>query len=162
MSPDEVYMRRAIEQEKKGDLRPGASPIGCVIVRRGAILAEGYNEQKLRHDPTAHAEIVTIRRACEAIGANDLRDATLYSTLQPCRMCSMALIWAKIGKIVYGAERHQVHSSYFESRHLNVMDFVSDAFRQHIALEGGVLADECADLYIPPNVNILENQQFNR
>lgn len=154
-------MLRAIEQAKKGDRRPGASPIGCVIVREGEILAEGYNEQELRHDPTAHAEIVTIRRACEAAGAYDLRGATLYSTLQPCGMCSMASIWAKIGKIVYGAERHQVHSSYFESRHLNVIDFVSDAFREDIQLEGGVLACECAGLYIPPDVIIPENKQFN-
>jgi tRNA(adenine34) deaminase len=152
----------AIEQAKKGDLCPGASPIGCVIVRDERVLAEGYNEQDLRSDPTAHAEVVTIRCTCEVIGANDLRDATLYSTLQPWGMCSMASIRANIGKIVYGAQRHQVHSSYFESRHLDVMDFVSDAFRKDITVEGGVLAHECAALYIPPDVNIPENQQFNR
>src|SRR6202034_1218241 len=96
---DLIYMQRAIGQARKGDLRPGGSPIGCVIVREGNILAEGYNEQELRHDPTAHAEIATIRRACDRLKADDLRGATLYSTLQPCGMCSMASIWAKIGRI---------------------------------------------------------------
>lgn len=161
-SDDEAYMRRAIAQAGKGDLRPGGSPIGCVIVRDGKVLAEGYNERELRHDPSAHAEIVTMRRACEDLGTDELRDATLYSTLQPCGMCSMASIWAKIGRIVYGAERHQVHSSYFEDRHFDTMDFIRDAFKDDISVSGGVLGDECAVLYIPPDAEIPEDEQFNK
>jgi tRNA(adenine34) deaminase len=148
---DSDFMRRAILQAKRGDLRPGANPIGCVIVRDGQILAEGCNEVDARHDPTAHAEIVTIRRACEALGVTELRGTTLYSTLQPCGMCSMASIWAKIGRIVYGAERHQVHKLYFEDRHLDTADFIRDAFRDDLVIEGGLLAEECAALYYGPN-----------
>jgi tRNA(adenine34) deaminase len=73
----------------------------------------------------------------------------------------MASIWAEIERIVYGAGRNQVHSSYFEGRHLNVMDFISDAFRQDIELRGGVLAEECAVLYIPPERDVPKSEQFN-
>ena len=162
MSDDVEYMRRAMVQARRGDLKPGANPIGCVIVRDGRVLAEGCNEVDLRHDPTAHAEIVTIRRACEALGVSDLRDATLYSTLQPCGMCSMASIWTKIGRIVYGAERHQVHRMYFEDRHLDTMNFIADAFKDDIEIRGGVLGDECATLYVPPDADIPLDEQFNR
>ncbi|HEX3350519.1 MAG TPA: nucleoside deaminase [Acetobacteraceae bacterium] len=162
MSDDADHMRRALEQARQGDLQPGGNPIGCVIVRDGKILAEGRNEVDARHDPTAHAEIVTIRRACEALGVCDLRDATLYSTLQPCGMCTMASIWTKIGRIVYGAERHQVHAMYFEDRHLDTMDFIADAFKDDIALRGGVLGDECAAMYVPPDAKVPEEEQFNR
>ena len=162
MDDDERWMRRAINQAREGDRCPGGSPIGCIIVRGGVMLGEGFNELELRHDPTAHAEIVTIRRACASLGADDLRDATLYSTLQPCGMCSMASIWTKIGRIVYGAERHQVHSSYFEDRHFDTMDFIADAFKDDIALRGGVLSAECAALYIPPDAEVPKEEQFNQ
>jgi tRNA(adenine34) deaminase len=156
------FMRRAMEIARRGDLKPGANPIGCVIVRDGRILGEGCNEVDARHDPTAHAEIVTIRRACEALGVADLRGATLYSTLQPCGMCSMASIWSKIGTIVYGAERDQVHDMYFEDRHLDTMDFIRDAFKDDIMVRGGVLGEECAALYVGPGEDVPAGEQANR
>jgi tRNA(adenine34) deaminase len=158
---DADFMRRAIEQAGKGDRKPGGSPIGCVIVRDGKILAEGCNEVAARHDPTAHAEIVTIRRACESLGEDDLRGATLYSTLQPCGMCSMASIWTKIDRIVYGAEREQVHEMYFEDRHFDTMDFIRDAFKDDIEVRGGLLGDECAALYVGPDVEVPESEEVN-
>jgi len=158
---DHDYMRRAIEQARRGDQKAGANAIGCVIVRDGVILGEGFNEVDLRHDPTAHAEIVTIRRACEALGVSDLRDATLYSTLQPCGMCSMASIWTKIGRIVYGAQRGQVHEMYFEDKHFNTMDFVKDAFKDDIDIKGGVLDAECASLYVPPDAHVPKEERVN-
>ena len=162
MNNDATHMRRAMAQARLGDLTAGANAIGCVIVRNGEVLAEGFNEVDLRHDPTAHAEIVTIRRACEALGVSDLRGATLYSTLQPCGMCSLASIWAKIGRIVYGAGRGQVHEMYFEDRHLDTADFIHDAFKDDIELKGGVLSGECASLYVPPDAPVPEEEQFNR
>ena len=110
---DEQWMRRALDLAQRGEARPGANAIGCVIVRDGAVLAEGYNEVDLRHDPTAHAEIVAIRLAGERLKCTELRGATLYTTLQPCGMCTMASIWAKVGRIVYGAGRGDVHAMYF-------------------------------------------------
>lgn len=161
MSEDEVYMRRALAVAQQGAETPGAEAIGCVIVRDGAVVAEGHNECGLRHDPTAHAEIVTIRRACQALSAEDLRGATLYSTLQPCGMCTMAVIWSKIGRVVFGAGRDDVHRMYFEDRHLDTADFIKDAFRDDLSMAGGVLKDACAALYVGPDEHVPEQQQVN-
>ncbi len=154
-------MRRAIELARAGDRAPGGNPLGCVIVLGNEIVGEGHNEVDAIPDPTAHAEIVAIRRASKHLNVKELRGATLYSTLQPCGMCSMASIWAKIGRIVYGAERHQVHEMYFEDRHLNVTDFIADAFRDDVELRGGVLGEECAALYVGPDEDVPEIERVN-
>ena len=75
----------------------------------------------------------------------------LYSTLQPCGMCTMASIWAKVGRVVYGAGRDDVHRMYFEDRNVNTLAFVADAYRDDIVIEGGVLRAECAALYYGPD-----------
>ncbi len=159
---DEDWMRRALAKAEQGDRTPGANGIGCVIVRDGAVLAEAHNEVGIRHDPTAHAEIVAIRRACDAVGADDLRGAALYSTLQPCGMCAMASIWAKLARVVYGAENSDVHPMYFEDRHTDTMRFIRDAFRDDVTYAGGVLARECAALYVGPDEDVPESEQVNR
>ena len=143
-------MARAVALARKGERTRGASPIGCVIVLDGAVVAEGHNEVGLRHDPTAHAEIVAIRRACEGLGRDELRGAVLYSTLQPCGMCTMASIWSRIGRVVYGAERADVHKMYFEDRHLDTMNFIRDAYREDFEVVGGVMREEVLGLYWGP------------
>ncbi len=158
---DEAFMRRAVDVANQAKTKAGTSPIGCVIVLDGAVLADGHNEVGLRVDPTAHAEMVTIQRAAKRLGEPDLRRATLYSTLQPCGMCTMASIWAKVGRVVYGAGRPQVHSMYFEDRHYNTADFIRDAFRDDLTVTGGVLADTCADLYYRPGDDVPLEEQGN-
>jgi tRNA(adenine34) deaminase len=103
-----------------------------------------------------------MRRAGQRLQCHELRGAVLYTTLQPCGMCTMASIWAKIGRIVYGAGRDDVHSEYFEDRHLDTVDFIRDAFRNDLTLEGGLMVTECAALYVPPDANVPKDQQFNR
>ena len=125
-------------------------------------LGEACNEVDLRHDATAHAEILAMGRAGATLQCNELRGAALYSTLQPCGMCTMASIWAKVGRIVYGAGRDDVHEMYFENRHLSTENFIRDAFKDDITLEGGLLAKECAALYVPPGADVPKDQQFNR
>jgi tRNA(adenine34) deaminase len=159
---DSRWMRRAIELAREGNIEPGKNGIGCVIVLDGQPIGEGCNEVELRHDATAHAEIVSMRRAGQRVGCHELRGAVLYTTLQPCGMCTMASIWAKVGRIVYGAGRGDVHAQYFEDRHLDTVDFISDAFRNDLALEGGLMVDECAALYVPPDADIPKDRQFNR
>jgi tRNA(adenine34) deaminase len=88
-------MQCALALAREGDSIPGKNPIGCVIVRDGKIIGEGCNEVDLRHDAIAHAEIVSMRRAGDIL---------------QCGMCTMASIWAKIGRIVFGAGRHDVHA----------------------------------------------------
>ncbi len=154
-------MRQAIALAEAGRTAPGSSPIGCVIVLDGRVVGEAHNEVGLRHDPTAHAEIVAMRRACESLGRDDLRGATLYSTLQPCGMCSMASVWSSISHIVYGARRQDVHRMYFEDRHLDVMDILHDAFRDDMSATGGVLVEECAAFYYKPGDAPPRDEQAN-
>jgi tRNA(adenine34) deaminase len=161
MNDDETWMRRALDLAKQGQSEPGASPIGCVIVRDGQVIGEGFNEVEKRHDCTSHAEIVAIRRAGENLEDWQLRGATLYSTLQPCGMCSMASIWAKVSRVVFGAGRDQVHKLYFEDWHVDTLEFFSDAVRGGIDVKGGVLAGECAALYYGPDDDVPVPEQAN-
>jgi tRNA(adenine34) deaminase len=151
-----------MEWAVKGETDAGGAPIGCVIVLDGAIVGEGHNQVFARNDATAHAEIVAMRQAGSRLKRPLLRGATLYSTLQPCGMCTMASIWSNIARIVYGAERHQVHAMYFEDRHLDTMDFIRDAFREDLAIEGGLLGQDCAALYYGPDDHPPRDKQTNR
>jgi tRNA(adenine34) deaminase len=157
---DFMYMRRAITLARQGE-NSGGGPIGCVIVLDGMVIGEGYNSVDRQHDPTAHAEIVSMRRAGELLQQSRFKGATLYSTLQPCGMCSMASIWAGISHIVYGAEREQVHQMYFEDRHFQTIDFIRDAFKDDLKVTGSVLGDECAKLYYHPGDIAPDDKQAN-
>ena len=158
---DERFMRLALEQAEKGSRIPGAGEVGCVIVRDGVVLAAGHNEAELRHDPTAHAEIVTLRKLGTILQATEFRGCTLYCTLQPCSMCAVACIWAKIARIVYGATRNDVHSMYFDTRHIDVSDLIRDAFRDDMEMVGGVLAGECSRYYYHPGDQPPQEDQIN-
>ena len=78
-------------------------PVGAVVACRGRVIARGHNMSETLNDPTAHAEMIAITSATEALGGKRLTDCTLYVTVEPCPMCAAALAWAKIGRIVYGA-----------------------------------------------------------
>ena len=148
---DERFMREAMRIATERGADPSVSPIGCVIVKDGQIVAVERNRVEDDHDPTAHAEITAIRTAGAKLQDPELRGAVLYSTLQPCGMCTMASIWSKVGRVVFGAGREDVHRMYFEDRHIDTMQFIEDAYRNDIVIEGGVLRAECAALYYGPN-----------
>ena len=150
MTKDEEYMREALRVATKAGADPSLSPIGCIITRRGKILAARRNRVAENHDALAHAEIEAIRAAGASFESGELRDATLYTTLQPCGMCTMACIWSKVGRIVFGAGRGDVHNMYFEARHVDTLDFVAKAYRNDLVIEGGILREECAALYYRP------------
>ncbi len=158
---DEAWMRKAIEVARSKGSDPSTSPLGCVIVLDGQAIATERNQTQELPDATAHAEMMAIRRACEGIGELELRGATLYSTLQPCGMCTMASIWSKVGRVVYGAGRADVHPMYFEAKHVNTLSFIADAYRDDIAIEGGCLAEECATLYYGPDADLPDEEQAN-
>lgn len=105
---DEHWMQMAIDVARSKGSDPSTSPLGCVIVLGGRVIAAERNQTKELPDATAHAEMMAIRRACEQTGELELRGATLYSTLQPCGMCTMASISSKVGRVVYGAGRNDV------------------------------------------------------
>jgi tRNA(adenine34) deaminase len=158
---DEHWMRMAIEVARSKGSDPSTSPLGCVIVLDGEVLAAERNQTHELPDATAHAEMMAIRRACEGTGELELRGATLYSTLQPCGMCTMASIWSKVGRVVYGAGRDDVHAMYFEAKHVDTLGFIGDAYRDDIVIEGGCLAAECATLYYPPDADLPVEEQAN-
>jgi tRNA(adenine34) deaminase len=112
-------------------------------------------------DPTAHAEIVTLRR----LGLKESRikfdDCTLYVTLQPCKMCTSACIWAGMNRIVYGASRQDVHSMYFDAKHIDPINLIKDADTKSISIGGGVLASECVPLYYHPQDHLPREAQIN-
>ncbi len=93
-------------------------PFGALVVRDGAVLAEGWNEVTSALDPTAHAEVVAIRRACAAVGSFSLAGATLYSSCEPCPMCLAAAYWARVGRLVYANTRDQAAAAGFDDAFL--------------------------------------------
>lgn len=158
---DKAWMEQAINLAMSKGKSPQDTPIAAIIVLDGKILARAINQTEELCDATAHAEMMAFRKAGKVHGDMDLRGATLYSTLQPCGMCTMASIWAKVGRIVYGAGRDDVHRMYFEDRHLDTMNFIKDAWREDLVLEGGCLKEQCAALYFKPDDNVPIEMQGN-
>jgi tRNA(adenine34) deaminase len=158
---DEKWMRLAIETATQNGSDPAKSPIGCVIVLNHKVLAAERNQTEPLNDATAHAEMMAIRRAGAAHGDMELRGATLYSTLQPCGMCTMASVWSKVARVVYGAEREDVHRMYFEARHVDTLGFVRAAYRDDLEIEGSCLRMECAQLYYGPSDDVSDEDQGN-
>jgi len=98
------FMARAIELSLDS-VKSNGGPFGCVIVKNDEIIAEGANEVTKSNDPTAHAEIVTIRSACEKLNTFDLKDCEIFTSCEPCPMCLSAIYWSHINKIYYGNTR---------------------------------------------------------
>jgi tRNA(adenine34) deaminase len=159
---DEIFMRHALKVATEKGSDPSLSPIGSVIVMSGKVISAERNHVAEHHDAVAHAEIEAIRQAGRAFDNGELRGATLYTTLQPCGMCTMASIWSKVGRIVYGAGREDVHRMYFEARHIDTLEFVTKAYRDDLTIQGGVLRDECSKLYYRPWDEVPLDEQGNR
>ena len=101
---NEELMRRAIELSENS-VRNGGGPFGAVIAKDGEIIAEGSNWVTIDNDPTAHAEVCTIRKACEKLGTFDLKGCVIYTSCEPCPMCFGAIYWAHLEKIYYANDR---------------------------------------------------------
>ena len=131
-----LAIERAREAERQGDV-----PIGAVIARGEEILAAAGNERELRADPTAHAEILAIRAAAEALGGWRLPSTTLYVTLEPCAMCAGAIVLARIPRVVFGAPDPKAGAAG------SVLDVLAEpALNHRPQVTGGVLEAECAAL----------------
>jgi tRNA(Arg) A34 adenosine deaminase TadA len=101
----ETFMQEAIRLAEDGMRAGRGGPFGCVIVRRGAIIARGTNRVTSANDPTAHAEVTAIRTACQDLGTFQLADCELYTSCEPCPMCLAAIYWARIPAVYYGNTR---------------------------------------------------------
>jgi tRNA(Arg) A34 adenosine deaminase TadA len=114
MTTDEDFLARAVALSREHMENGRGGPFGAVVVRDGRILSEGWNEVTSTNDPTAHAEVVAIRRACHAIGDFSLAGATLYTSCEPCPMCLASAYWARISRIVYANTRHEAGAIGFD------------------------------------------------
>ena len=137
---DVVFMTRALELARLAEAA-GEVPVGAVIVRDGAIVAEGWNRPIGANDPTAHAEIVAMRAAGRTLGTYRLTGTTLYVTLEPCAMCASAMVHARIGRLVFAATDPRAGAAG------SVFNIVQHpALNHRMECTGGVLAGECGDL----------------
>ena len=135
---DERWMRHALALAECARDQDNEIPVGALLVdAQGNLVTEGWNRNIAEHDPSAHAEIVAMRRAGVAIGNHRLVGCTLYVTLEPCAMCAMAMVHARIARLVYGATDPKTGAAG------SVFDLLADPRHNHrIDVAGGVLGDE--------------------
>ena len=137
---DERWMRRALEMARQAE-QVGEVPVGAVLVKDDQLIAEGYNQPISSHDPSAHAEIITLRKA--GLGQNNYRlpGTTLYVTLEPCPMCAGAMIHARIERLVFAASDPRTGAAG------SVFELINDPRHNHtINVESGLLRDESSEL----------------
>jgi tRNA(adenine34) deaminase len=133
-------MRRAMQMAQYAESK-GEVPVGAVIVKHNTLIAEGWNQPILRHDSTAHAEIVALREAGRRLGNYRLVDTELFVTLEPCVMCAGALLHARVKRLVYGAKDPKGGAD------VSVFQLLQDdRFNHRVQVASGVLADECGQL----------------
>jgi tRNA(adenine34) deaminase len=137
---DEYFMRLALREAARAREHDDV-PIGAVIVRDGEVIGTGHNEREVRADPTAHAELLTLREAARALDSWRILDAVMYVTLEPCAMCAGAIVLARVPRVVYGATDPKAGAA---GSVLNVLDVPQLNHRPQV--EGGLLGDECGDL----------------
>jgi len=140
MNQDEKYMKEAIRQAKKA-YALGEVPIGCVIVYDGKIIGRGYNRRTIDKNVLAHGEIIAIRKACKKMGDWRLEDCTMYVTLEPCQMCSGAIVQSRMKKVVIGCMNPKAGCA---GSVLNLLQ--EEKFNHQVEMEIGVLSDECSQM----------------
>lgn len=137
LKKDEQYMRRALDEARQA-LEEGEIPIGAIVVAGGRIISRAHNQTETLHDVTAHAEMLAITAASNALGGKYLTDCTLYVTVEPCPMCAGAIGWAQVPRIVYGtADEKRGYRRYAP----NVLHPRANAV-------GGILEEECRQLML--------------
>jgi len=136
---DERFMQEALRQAARGAAK-GEVPVGAVIVREGEIIARGYNRPVRANDPTAHAEVVAIRRAARRLGNYRLTGCDLYVTVEPCAMCLGAAIQARLGRLVYGADDPKAGAV------TSIVRFPIEKTNHRLVIASGLLAGESASL----------------
>ena len=138
MASDEEWMRQALALADRAEHEDDEIPVGALVVGPdGALLGEGWNRNIRDSDPSAHAEVVAMRQAGRALGNHRLVGCTLYVTLEPCAMCAMAMVHARLARVVYGAADPKTGAAG------SVFDLLSDPRHNHrVEVAGGVLGDE--------------------
>ena len=139
-SQDQHFMREALALAAQGGVL-GEVPVGAVVVQNGEIIGRGFNCPISGHDPSAHAEMVAIRAAAQALGNYRLSGSTLYVTLEPCSMCAGLIVHSRVARVVYGALEPKAGIVQSQGQ------FFTQSFLNHrVLFEGGVLAEECGTM----------------
>jgi tRNA(adenine34) deaminase len=139
MKDDEYFMQKALVEAEKS-MKKNEIPVGAVLVAEGQILSRAHNEAILRNDPSAHAEIVALRKACRARNNYRLPDCDLFTTLEPCAMCLGAMVQARIRRLVYGTLDPKAGAV------VSIMNFPFEKTNHKMDIKGGVLAEECSKI----------------
>ncbi|MEA5022748.1 tRNA-specific adenosine deaminase [bioreactor metagenome] len=134
------YMRLALEEAEIA-FAQGEVPIGAVVVHKEEVIAKAHNEKELRQDPTAHAEVLAVQRATQALGIWRLSEATLYVTLEPCPMCAGSLVQARLKTLVFGAADLKGGAVGSVT---NVLDV--NRWNHRVEVVAGILEEECAQI----------------
>ena len=140
MDTDERFMREAVKQAKKA-CSLDETPIGCVIVRDGKIIARGYNRRNTDKNTLAHAELIAMRKAMKKVGDWRLEDCTIYVTLEPCPMCAGAIVQARIPVCVIGCMNPKAGCA---GSVLNLLE--EPGFNHQVEIRSGILGEECSSL----------------
>jgi guanine deaminase len=143
--PDELYMRMALEKAREG-VRLGQSPFAATIVKAGEVIACDHNVVWLTTDITAHAEVTAIRHACGKLNKIDLSGCVIYSTTEPCPMCFSACHWARIDRIVYGADIADAQAAGFSELTVSNAQLKREG-GSPIEIIPGVLREEAVELF---------------
>ena len=138
--PDELWMEEALRAAQRA-LEAGEVPVGAVVVCEGRIIGRGWNRNIGDSDPTAHAEIVALREAAAALGNHRLEDCDLFATIEPCSMCAGAVVYARIKRLVYGADDPKAGAVQSVMQVLN-----HPQLNRQVEVRSGVLAGRCAEL----------------
>lgn len=141
---DEFYMKKAVELSKLA-VEHDNEPFGAVLVKDGEIVYTNENQIYTMHDPTFHAEAGLIRRFCSETGITDLQDYTMYSSCEPCFMCSGAMVWTKLGRLVYGASNMDLEG-ILGNEGCNCSKMVFDNSFWHPKVTGGILREESLEI----------------
>jgi tRNA(adenine34) deaminase len=134
---DELWMRKALTEARAAE-EAGEVPVGAIVVHQGSVIGRGYNQREVLRDPTAHAEMIAITAAAQAMNSWRLTGCTLYVTLEPCLMCAGAIVQARIERVVFGAEDSKAGAC------VSLYQATTDERLNHrVSLLGGVLAGAC-------------------
>ena len=139
MDKEIKYMKEAIKEAKKAYLI-GEIPVGAIIVYKDKIIARGYNKRETNNQAIDHAEIIAIKKASKKLNSWRLDDCTLYITLEPCVMCSGAIIQSRISKVIYGAYDNRFGC------HKSITNLFDIKFNHNVLINGGILEEECSSL----------------
>jgi tRNA(adenine34) deaminase len=133
-------MRLALREASRA-LEHDDIPVGAILVHEGEVIGAGHNERELREDPTAHAEMIALRAAAQALGSWRVLDSVLYVTLEPCAMCAGAIVLARVPRVVFGTTDPKAGASG------SVLDILAEPRLNHRPqVQSGLLAEECGDM----------------